>query len=86
MGISRAAGVWQLNELELMGHLWRRAGFGATRDELETALARGYEATVEDLLHPERAPDFDDDLLCRSFPDFHEARKHDVAQQPGCGA
>jgi len=80
MGVSSAAEVRQLNELELMGHLWRRAGFGATRDELEAALARGYEATVEDLLHPERAPDFDDDLLCRSFPDFHEARKHDVAQ------
>ena len=43
MGVSSAAEVRQLNELELMGHLWRRAGFGATRDELEAALARGYE-------------------------------------------
>lgn len=80
MVISSAAEARQLSPLELMGHLWRRAGFGATRDVLESALARGYEATVEDLLHPERAPDFDDDLLCRSFPDFHETRKVDVAQ------
>ena len=80
MPVSSATEVRQLSPLELMGHLWRRAGFGATRDALEAALARGYEATVEDLLHPERAPDFDDDLLCRSFPDFHETRKVDVAQ------
>jgi len=36
-----------LSLLELMGHVYRRAGFGATRDELEAALAQGYEATVE---------------------------------------
>jgi hypothetical protein len=34
-----------------MAHLMRRAGFGATRDELEAYVARGYEATVEELLH-----------------------------------
>ncbi len=39
--------------LSLMAHLMRRAGFGATRDELERRAAAGYEATVEDLLHPE---------------------------------
>ena len=39
--------------LSLMAHLMRRAGFGATRDELERRAAVGYEATVEDLLHPE---------------------------------
>ena len=38
--------VTQLKWVELMGHLYRRAGFGATRDQLETALARGYEATA----------------------------------------
>jgi uncharacterized protein (DUF1800 family) len=62
-----------------MGHLLRRAGFGATRDELEVALAKGYEATLEDLLHPEQAPDLEEDILFRSFPDFHETRKVDVA-------
>jgi uncharacterized protein (DUF1800 family) len=62
-----------------MGHLFRRAGFGATRDELEAALAKGYEATLEGLLHPEQAPDLEQDILFRSFPDFHETRKVDVA-------
>ena len=41
------------DDLSLMAHLMRRAGFGATRDELEARLADGYEATVEDLLRPE---------------------------------
>lgn len=80
MGVGSAAQGQPLSQLELLGHVWRRAGFGATRDELETSLARGYEATVEDLLHPELAPDVEDDVLCRSFPDFHETRKLDVAQ------
>ena len=35
-----------LTDLELMAHLYRRAGFGARRDELEAALAKGYEATL----------------------------------------
>ena len=39
--------------LSLMAHLMRRAGFGTTRDELERRVVAGYEATVEDLLHPE---------------------------------
>ena len=42
------------NELSMMAHLMRRAGFGATREELELRLARDYEDTVEELLHPER--------------------------------
>ena len=41
------------NGIALMAHLMRRAGFGATREELEARVARGYEATVEELLHPE---------------------------------
>ena len=44
------------DELALMAHLMRRAGFGATRDELDSCVAQGYEATVEKLLHPEAAP------------------------------
>ena len=46
-------------DIALMAHLMRRASFGATRDELEARAAKGYEATVEELLHPEEqeAPD-----------------------------
>ena len=36
-----------------MAHLLRRAGFGATYQEFEAALADGYESTVERLLHPD---------------------------------
>ena len=36
-----------------MAHLMRRAGFGASREELEARVANGYEATVEELLNPE---------------------------------
>ena len=41
------------NDIALMGHLMRRAGFGATREEIEARAAIGYEATVEELLNPE---------------------------------
>ena len=44
------------DDIALMAHLMRRAGFGAGRDELEARVAKGYEATVEELLHPEAQP------------------------------
>ena len=72
--------VQGLTDLELMAHLFRRAGFGATRDEIEAALAKGYEATVEELLHPEQRPDIDLDLVYRFYPDMKEAREIDVTQ------
>ena len=37
-------------DTELMGHLMRRAGFGATRDEIEERVQHGYAATVDELL------------------------------------
>ena len=43
-------------ELGLIAHLLRRVGFGATLQELEGYRAKGYEATVEELLHPEDIP------------------------------
>ena len=57
------------NNIALMAHLMRRAGFGATRDELEKYVAKGYEATVEELLHPEEQPDWDEDIYQRDFPE-----------------
>jgi uncharacterized protein (DUF1800 family) len=53
-----------------MAHLMRRAGFGASREELEARVAVGYEATVEELLHPETQPPVDDDIVFRYFPNF----------------
>lgn len=70
----------QLTGLELMAHLYRRAGFGATRDQLEAALERGYAQTVEDLLHPENAPPVEEDLIFRYWPDMKESRQIDPAQ------
>src|SRR5262252_95468 len=65
----------QLTGIELMAHLYRRAGFGATRDQLEAALARGYEACVDELLHPEHAPPLEEDLIFRFYPDMKESRQ-----------
>jgi uncharacterized protein (DUF1800 family) len=58
-------------DIALMAHLLRRAGFGATREELERYVAQGYEATVEELLHPEDAPPAleDEDLVRRYHVD-----------------
>ncbi len=56
------------DEISLMAHLMRRAGFGAPYAELEARAAKGYEATVEELLYPENQPPIDDDLLYRFFP------------------
>src|ERR671939_1874297 len=69
-----------LTDLQLMAHLFRRAGFGAPRDELEAAVARGYEATVETLLHPEDAPEVEEDLLQRYYIDAKESFQLDGAQ------
>jgi hypothetical protein len=44
------------HDIDLMAHLMRRASFGAPRAELEARAAKGYEATVEELLHPEEQP------------------------------
>jgi uncharacterized protein (DUF1800 family) len=57
-------------DIALLSHLLRRAGFGASRAELETYAAQGYEATVDELLHPERQPEVDEDVLYRYFPNL----------------
>jgi uncharacterized protein (DUF1800 family) len=69
-----------LTDLELMAHLFRRAGFSATRDEIEAAMAKGYEATVDDLLHPERQPELDYDLIYRFWPDMQQGNRIEVNQ------
>jgi len=46
----------------------RRAGFGATRAELDALAGRSYESVVEELLHPEEQPEIDEDILRRYFP------------------
>ena len=59
-------------DIGLMAHLMRRAGFGASREELESRVAKGYEATVEELLEPEShgVPAFHEGILFRHFHGF----------------
>ena len=58
--------------MALMAHLMRRAGFGATRGELDASLAKGYEATVEELLHPEELERVDRYVFLRYLPGLHK--------------
>ena len=57
-------------DIALMAHLMRRAGFGATYEELEARVANGYEATVEELLNPESQPAIERDVLMRYQPQW----------------
>jgi uncharacterized protein (DUF1800 family) len=62
-------------DMALMAHLLRRAGFGATRQELEGYLAKGYEATVEELLYPGDTQSMPDDVIRRYHTDMAEMRE-----------
>ncbi len=67
-------------DIALMAHLMRRAGFGASYEELERRAAQGYEATVEELLNPESQPDLEMDILERRFIDWKEMNALEVNQ------
>ncbi len=61
-------------DIDLMAHLMRRAGFGATRDELDALVEKGYEAAVNDLLEPGPARAMPDDIIRRYHVDQSELR------------
>ena len=67
-------------DIELMAHLMRRAGFGADYAEIERRAAVGYEATVEELLSPMDQPDLDRHILDRYFVDWREMNALEVNQ------
>ena len=52
-------------DLASLSHLMRRAGFGATRSELEELSSMPYEEVVERLVHPERLENLEEDVLKR---------------------
>ena len=59
-------------DIALMGHLMRRAGFGAQYHDLEARAAKGYEAMVEELLHPDDHPNgLELDLAERYFLEWN---------------
>ena len=62
-------------EIALMAHLLRRAGFGASRDEIERRADDGYDATVDWLLNPNEQPEVDEYLLYRYHPDSERPPK-----------
>ena len=67
------------NQLRLMAHLMRRAGFTATRKELEDYNTQGYNQTVEKLLHPQGASHLPDDIIRRYHVGQYELRQLDEA-------
>ena len=66
-------------DFALLAHLLRRAGFGATRDELEAYAAKGYTATVDELLNPGDPEVMPDDIIRRYHVDQSELRQLDGA-------
>ncbi len=57
------------DDIALIGHLMRRAGFGATGAELEAYAVNGYEPTAERLLDMSAEDEVPIDLLRRYHPD-----------------
>ncbi len=57
-------------DIGLIAHLTRRAGFGASRDELDAYAAKGYEATVEALLDFREVRSMPEDLIRRYHHDY----------------
>ena len=57
-------------DIGLMAHLMRRAGFGATREQLDVLEATVYEAAVEQLLNPGEETRMEDYLVRRFHPEF----------------
>lgn len=63
------------NDMSIMAHLMRRAGFTATRMELEAYISDGYESTVEKLLFPGEPENMPDDMIRRYHVDQSEMRQ-----------
>ena len=62
------------NDTALMAHLLRRAGFGASRTELEGYMAMGYDGAVDTLLNPSDPGNMPDDLIRRYHVEQSELR------------
>ena len=63
----------------LIAHLARRAGFGATPEELDRYELIGYEALVEEFLNPGNPEHISDDLIFRRHVDLHTMQGHNAA-------
>jgi len=56
-------------DVKLMAHLLRRAGFGATKEELDQHISIGYEKVVDLLIDNNDSSRINDALVRRYFPD-----------------
>ena len=72
------------SDIKLMAHLLRRAGFGASRDELDQYLAKGYAAVIEELLYPGDPQSLPDDLIRRYHVEQSELRNSPARAPTGC--
>ena len=61
-----------VGDIALMAHLLRRAGFGASRDDIEARVSQGYDNVVEELLNPGSGPGVEEDLLFRAYPSYFD--------------
>ncbi len=68
-------------DVALMAHLLRRAGFGASRDEIEARAAQGYDETVAELLNPGTQTGVAEDLMFRYQPSYYQAAAIEVNVQ-----
>ena len=59
---------------QLVAHLMRRAGFGATKQEIESLASLEYEKIVESLVYPSDRDSLPDDLIRRYHVDQNEMR------------
>ena len=66
-------------DLKLMTHLLRRAGFGATPDEFDRAMDKGYDAVLDELLNPAGDDILPNDLIRRYHVDQSDLRGGAVA-------
>ncbi len=67
-------------DIALMAHLLRRAGFGASRDEIEARARQGYDAVVDELLNPANDPGIEEDLMYRAYPSYFDKAAIETGQ------
>ena len=66
--------VHEKQDTALMAHLLRRAGFGATPAEMDSALEIGYDAMLDEMLNPDHPDEIPDDLIRRHHVDQSDLR------------
>ena len=71
--------VQKKQDVDLTAHLLRRAGFGATPDELDHFLGMSYEDAVDDLIAQQPSADLPHDLIRRYHVDQSDLRNGQAA-------